>query len=777
MILEEATLLLTAPPGNLAYHLILAFALAMLFSLAHLALQRDPADRLAARWRLSAAILLSLRLLFLFLAGLAWIGALEGRLLLPPFDRFASALTPAVALWALLGPGEGRRERLGLLLTIVLAGLGAGATVLGLTVTPPEVPFNRTLADLVWGLAGLLLAAGGAAALTYRRAREWPLGAAALALLALGFGLHLTQGQPEASLAGHVRLMELMVVPLLAVAGMRLLIAEPEEVEVAPGTEGSASARQAPLTDIRQVAARAFELMDADTPEDLACQAVQAVAEAMRAEFCLLLGPPTESGEVVLATGYDLIREEPIEGRSLNAGGLPVLNAALSRHRSLSLPARSQAPDLETLRVSLGLDKAGAALLAPVLDNGRLHGGLLLLSPFARRRWSREDRSALEQLAEALGRQFSRLMHSQPGPPPDEEATRAMEEELERLRQENASLAQELAQLTADDASAQQDLGTLLTMHEEAQQTIEALEQEIERLRAAQAQGQEQQEELDRLAKELQLALRELAETRARLAQLETAASNGQPAGTSPDLEAIASIAQELRQPMSSILGYTDLLLGESVGLLGAMQRKFLERVRSGIERMGVLLNDLIQVAAIESGRLTLTPGPVDLMRCIEQAVTQASGTLREKNQALRMDVPDEIPPVLGDEDAVTQIVLHLLENAIGATPEGGEVVLSARVREAEGKAFLFLSVTDAGEGIPPEDLGRVFQRVYRADNALIQGVGDHGVGLSLVRTLTEAMGGRVWVESEVGTGSTFTVLLPLADGRQGAAETAEQQA
>jgi len=303
---------------------------------------------------------------------------------------------------------------------------------------------------------------------------------------------------------------------------------------------------------------------------------------------------------------------------------------------------------------------------------------------------------------------------------------------------------------------------------DQAEETILILEAEIERLKSAYVPAPEvpTTAEIDHLTSELQSALQELVEARAEITRLrsETVDSRGGFDEAQIDPEAIASIAQELRQPMSSILGYTDLLLGESVGLLGAMQRKFLERARTGIERMGALLNDLIQVTALESGHLDLTPTQVDLLRCVEDAVNQVGPALRERDLALRMDFPETVPAIMGDNDAVSQIVLHLLNNAIAASPEGDQVVLSARVEQSEDHGFLMLSVTDHGEGIPVEDLGRVFQRLYRGDRVIIQGVGDGGIGLSLVKALSEALGGRVWVESEVGAGSTFTVLLPLTE-------------
>jgi signal transduction histidine kinase len=226
--------------------------------------------------------------------------------------------------------------------------------------------------------------------------------------------------------------------------------------------------------------------------------------------------------------------------------------------------------------------------------------------------------------------------------------------------------------------------------------------------------------------------------------------------------EVIASIAQELRQPMSSISGYTDLLISESVGILGALQKKFLERVKASTDRMHQLLNDLVQITTIDSGNFLFTLQPLELLDIIDLAIEATSAQFREKELSLRVNINPNLPKLHTDKDALQQILLHLLQNAGTATPVEGEVYLKAQLYDKTKEDVILLSVTDSGEGIPKEELPRVFSRLYRADNPLIQGVGDTGVGLSIAKTLTEALGGRIWVESGAENGATYSVLLPI---------------
>jgi signal transduction histidine kinase/uracil-DNA glycosylase len=234
--------------------------------------------------------------------------------------------------------------------------------------------------------------------------------------------------------------------------------------------------------------------------------------------------------------------------------------------------------------------------------------------------------------------------------------------------------------------------------------------------------------------------------------------------------EFVASLSQELRTPMTSITGYTDLLLGESVGLIGEMQRKFLQRIKANIERMSSMLNDLIGVTAIDAGQLEIRPTIVDMGEIIEDTIIGARAQLEEKELTLELNLPEKLPPVEADADCVHQIMANLLGNATKCTPVGCTIAVSAEVYDNEAgnpeeTHYLKVSIRDSGGGIAPDDQERVFDRFYRAENPLINGLGETGVGLAIVKSLVEAHNGRVWVESEMGVGSTLSFLLPISQG------------
>jgi signal transduction histidine kinase len=329
---------------------------------------------------------------------------------------------------------------------------------------------------------------------------------------------------------------------------------------------------------------------------------------------------------------------------------------------------------------------------------------------------------------------------------------------------------EEARRVSAQESSRSESLAALVSNQDVPQQVyITELQAEIKRLKEASLLKNISSTEAEHLETELRLALEEIAHLNKRISeadqkylQLQSKQKDAPP--PAEKLEQIASISQDLRQPMSSIIGYTDLLLGESIGILGALQRKFLERIRASSERMGGLVDDLMEKSIVENGSQSGSAQSVDISPIIDDAIALSMSQLREKNIALRVDLPEELPGINIDRESLQQILLHLLQNAGSATPTEGQISLRASVtRENSDQEYLLLQISDSGPGISSEDLPRVFSRLYRADNNPIQGVGDTGIGLAVAKALVEAQRGRIWVDTEISRGSTFSVLLPIS--------------
>jgi signal transduction histidine kinase len=360
------------------------------------------------------------------------------------------------------------------------------------------------------------------------------------------------------------------------------------------------------------------------------------------------------------------------------------------------------------------------------------------------------------------------------------------EQELQEAHDTQSELRQQIQQLSDERSDLQNRLDRLLAekhrIENERDQLIARVEGDRERLEELGANGiGSLTAMINDLTEQRNQLEHELNQSRTTLASLENelealrmrAGQQGKPLRYRPENpELMLGLVQELRTPMTSIIGYIDLLLGESAGILGEMQRKFLQRVSTNVQRLASMLEDLVNVTALDTGSFALEPGPVDITSLIEDAITNASIQFREKGLSVNLNLNDGLPQIHGDRDAISQVIGQLLTNAYLVSPPNTEITVLADQRQMvlnkpdnddEYMAdCLYISVEDRGGGISPDDEPRVFARKYKAENPLIQGLGDTGVGLSIARALVEAHGGRLWLETQRGRGSTFCLALPL---------------
>lgn len=221
--------------------------------------------------------------------------------------------------------------------------------------------------------------------------------------------------------------------------------------------------------------------------------------------------------------------------------------------------------------------------------------------------------------------------------------------------------------------------------------------------------------------------------------------------------EFVSTVSHELRTPMTAIKGYTDLLYAGSVGPINAEQQRFLGIIKNNADRLTALINDLLDISRVETGRLRFEPRPVQIGDVIADVVNALAGQARAKRQKLTYEVVGGLPDLMGDRNRLNQVLTNLVANAIRYTFQGGEI----EVRAYPVEEAVRVDVRDTGIGISPEDLGCIFERFYRANHPLVQESSGSGLGLSIARMFVEMHGGRVWVESEEGKGSTFTFILP----------------
>jgi GAF domain-containing protein/CheY-like chemotaxis protein len=223
--------------------------------------------------------------------------------------------------------------------------------------------------------------------------------------------------------------------------------------------------------------------------------------------------------------------------------------------------------------------------------------------------------------------------------------------------------------------------------------------------------------------------------------------------------EFVSTVSHELRTPMTSIKGYADLLLMGAVGELADQQEHFVTIIRNNADRLTALVNDLLDISRIETGRVELNLRAVSMSEVVKSVMTTLEARAQERDLELRMDVPEDLPAVWGDSDRIMQVLTNLVGNAIQYTPPGGSITTSARIKQR----MLEVSVADTGIGISQENLEKIFDRFFRADDPFVQETSGTGLGLAITTSLVHMHGGDIWVDSEVGEGSTFSFTLPLA--------------
>lgn len=217
--------------------------------------------------------------------------------------------------------------------------------------------------------------------------------------------------------------------------------------------------------------------------------------------------------------------------------------------------------------------------------------------------------------------------------------------------------------------------------------------------------------------------------------------------------------AHDLRSPLGAIYGFARLFMKGTLGPVADAQMDVLRRVEQNCQRMLDLLEDLLDVNAIETGHLALKPEPVSLRELLATAHGSAAMLARPKSITVRLDAPSSLPTLQADSHRLLQVLDNLLSNAVKFSPRGATVSLRARLSGDTAE----VSVVDEGPGIPPAERCKIFTDFGRTSVRPTGGERSTGLGLAIARRLVEAHGGRIWLDSEEGRGSTFSFSLPLA--------------
>jgi two-component system phosphate regulon sensor histidine kinase PhoR len=220
----------------------------------------------------------------------------------------------------------------------------------------------------------------------------------------------------------------------------------------------------------------------------------------------------------------------------------------------------------------------------------------------------------------------------------------------------------------------------------------------------------------------------------------------------------VANVSHEFKTPLTAIQGFSETLLEGALEDSGNRQR-FIEIIHEHALRLGRLTDDLLRLAQIEAGQLQLESEPIAVADVIEPCIEITQVKAAQKGLILEVHPAPGLPAIQGDLRSLQGVVQELLDNAVRYSSIGGRISITTTQAESE----IVISIADTGIGIPQADQNRIFERFYRTDPARSRESGGTGLGLSIAKHLIEAHGGRIKVESEVGKGSTFAIILPIA--------------
>lgn len=223
--------------------------------------------------------------------------------------------------------------------------------------------------------------------------------------------------------------------------------------------------------------------------------------------------------------------------------------------------------------------------------------------------------------------------------------------------------------------------------------------------------------------------------------------------------EFVSLASHQLRTPLSAINWYTEMLLDGDAGKITKEQKKYLDEIYTGNQRMVELVNALLDVSRLELGTLVIDPQPTDVIKIAESVISEEGGQVKSKNLNLKFSFSKKMPILQLDPKLIRVVFQNLLSNAVKYTPPGGEIKFDLSIKKDQ----LIFTLSDTGYGISEHQQDKIFTKLFRADNVIEKDTEGTGLGLYLVKSIIENSGGKIWFESKENMGTTFYVSLPMS--------------
>ncbi|MBN1877209.1 MAG: PAS domain-containing protein [Anaerolineae bacterium] len=502
------------------------------------------------------------------------------------------------------------------------------------------------------------------------------------------------------------------------------------------------------------------------------------VAMALQADtVAILLTDEKNPGAMQLSALYQILGTPTRLPRPVSLKTYPMFAVALKRKLVFG-----QNEDFEPLRPIfklLGVSGEGPLLIYPLTRQERTMGLLIACNDNSKAAFTQEQERLLSTMTVQIAGAVENSRLYQTLEAKALELSQLLNEREAELRREEAILESMAEGILVLDAK-----GEVILLNEATENILALQREEVLRHTARELleypalKGEIDLESMLNIKEPMQATL-DLADNKVRIHASPVVLNTGKRLGVVAILqditrehlaeeskrEFIASISHELRTPLTAIKGYTEVMMAGMVGQLPAGVLQFMSVIRENTVRMTSLTDNIISVAEIERGRLGLNYEMINIEKLVHEMISLYEDRIAERQLALKLDFPEQLPDIEVDAHRLRLVLDNLLSNAIHFTYPSGRLTVGCRaIQGTLGEpTFFSLWVSDTGVGIPVADQPRIWERFYRVDNPLSLEAGGLGIGLTITKALVEAHGGRVWVDSTLDKGSTFTVLLPTS--------------
>ncbi len=772
-------LFLQQSPGNVFFHLVILFSLFATFQAIWIN-QRNSRFLHIKRMRTGLVVLLIGQSLILLASLISQLAGISPQTLLPTLDRAVILISLIWILWLWIAPKPSHfidRAIVGLSLFFLIL------WIISLIIWFPQSKnneFNTTGMALGWDILLCVLSLFGAFTIIRNRPFIWSFGFVICILIFIGGMLQIFLGNSQGNLAGILRLSFLVSFPLLPFLAMRLF--SPPVAEQTGEQARMYRERRRYSADPRTL--QTWLHITQELPEGaLPPLIAKAIGQTMLADICYLILAPRQQDDLIFLCGYDLIREVELPGFSKPQTFLPVLSSAVQRAKPyIHNVDTNLIPELDNLADALDLRDAANTMYVPLANSEITWGGILLLSPFAERIWTQEDQKYIQGLSEFVLQTLLNLQRHTEGSPdtsPEKMDLQKKQAELDELQGEfrelllaynELQLLQDSTQLTEPEThkvitsniSEESLIPEIPTLSPSSEEVPDYSDKGTATL--IQPTNNEVSQELQLTLEELSNLQGQLTEARTKISKLEKQAAL-HPAVQSASPEFFITSAQEIRRPLSSLMGYIDILESETAGKLNEVQRSFLERIKITVEKLHTQLDNLIQQTTQGFPDLDISPSQIDLMTVIDQVISDTASDFLEKDIKFRMDVSNDIPSLIINREALIKVLRQLLQNAIIATPAGNSVFLRANRTKQDDQEFIVIQITDSGIGLNDEEISLIQSQINVDSTAEIAGLGIPFKDMLTIKNLVNKLDGRLWIESQAKEGTSINVILPVAPG------------